>query len=121
MADMNKWVKGSMLSYIIISILNFIFVILKEGSPAGGGFKQFMVDFGGVFGIDHHLYGHIVFLLFTFIILILLFVYVPAVGDGFANAIKMNDYVWAAYHMIIFTALSAIVILGYMATVAFGE
>ena len=85
---MDPWIKASLLSYVVVSIMNFIIVIMKEENH---DFKQFMIDFGDIFGIDHHLYGHIVLLIIVFAAIMLLLVYTP-LNDTLAKLIKMDDY-----------------------------
>ena len=90
--EINKWALATSLSFVIISILNGIIVPLKEKSE---GFKDFLINFGGIFGMKHHLYGQIWFLGIIFIILTLLFYYTN-IGVSLANALKIkNDAVLA--------------------------
>ncbi len=117
---MNPWMKASSISYVIIAILNFIIVILKETSPKDGGFKAFITNFGGTFGLAHHLYGHIVLLLLLFIIFDLLFVYAK-LNDSVGKLLKLEDNNSAAKYIIGSTILSAGVILVFMFFVAMSE
>ena len=112
---MDPWIKASVLSYVLISIMNFIFVILKEENH---GFKESMIDFGNVFGIAHHLHGHIVLLIIVFAAVMLLLVYTP-LNDMISDLIKMEDYRKAMYWVIISTAVTSLIILVYFYTIAF--
>ncbi|MHA1912156.1 MAG: hypothetical protein ACTSYA_10715 [Candidatus Kariarchaeaceae archaeon] len=112
---MDPWMKASLLSYVLISILNFIIVIMKEENH---DFKGFMIDFGNVFGIDHHLYGHIVLLIILFAAIMILLVYTP-LNDILADLIKMDDYQKAMYWIIVTTSITSLIIMVYYYTIAF--
>ena len=112
---MDPWIKASVLSYVIISVMNFIIVILKEEDH---GFKDSMVSLGKTFGNEHHLYGHIVLLILVFAALMILFVYTP-LNDMISDLIKMDDLKKASYWMMGSTAITSLVILVYFYTIAF--
>ncbi|MCG3218595.1 MAG: hypothetical protein KAR35_06295 [Candidatus Heimdallarchaeota archaeon] len=112
---MDPWIKASVISYILISIMNFIFVILKEENH---GFKDSMVDIGKVFGNEHHLHGHIMLLIIVFAAVLLLLIYTP-LNDMIADLIKMDDYQKAMYWIMGSTAITSLIILVYFYTIAF--
>ncbi len=93
---MDNWVLGSSLAFIIIAVLNPFIVIGKEKSS---GFKDFFVNFGGIFGIEHHLYGHIWVFIFLFVIFTLLFAY-TTLGATIAEALKIDDYEKMGYWVV---------------------
>ena len=108
--NLNPWVKASTFSYIIVAFLNFIIVMVKEGSKSG---KDFFINFGKAFGMAHHLYGHIVFLLLIFIIIDVILVYTP-LNDILGDIFKINNYDNVSFWVMISTAISALIILVYM-------
>ena len=115
MSEMNKWINAGVLSYFILTILSPIIVIGKEFSA---GFKGFFVGFGAALGIEHHLYGHIMFLIILFIIMVLLFAY-TSIGDKFASLLKLEDYENASKLTFWSTIISTLVIMGLFTILLF--
>ena len=105
-ATMDRWVVSTSLSVILLGILNAIVVPMKEKSE---GFKNFFIDFGGWFGINHHLYGHILLFAIIFVILTLIFA-LTGTAVSITKAIKIDDYTKLLWAIIASIVLYVIVI-----------